>query len=253
MTIAGCTPAATLHDGNMPRPTRLIVAVLTALFLAGCDISISFGPPSDEDVGTPAPLPSGVLPPTEARFVLESLTIAEAGPMDGYERSCAEGDACVFGPAWADVDRNGCDTRNDILRRDLIGDVAREGTHGCVIEYGILYDPYTGQMVEFERGPDSDEVQIDHVVALADAWRSGAASWPQEQRQWFANDPRNLRATIGEINQEKGDSGPAEWRPPNEEYWCEYAATYVTVKFEYRLTVTPEDADALADMLADCA
>ena len=118
----------------------------------------------------------------------------------------------MFGPAWADVDRNGCDQRNDVLHRDLTEVQVREGTHECVVVAGVLDDPYTGATWSFEKA-DAAEVPIDHVVPLAAAWVQGAAAWPTEQRQAFANDLNNLMATTRAENSAKGDSTADEWVP----------------------------------------
>ncbi|AIT60910.1 HNH endonuclease family protein [Corynebacterium doosanense] len=167
----------------------------------------------------------------------------------------AEYDRGAFGKAWSDDvtvagGHNGCDTRNDILRRDLIDPQIRPGTFGCLVESGELEDPYTGQLVHFERG--DREVEIDHVVALADAWRSGAAAWTPELRRDFANDPRNLLATAAQVNQDKGADTASEWLPPAADFRCDYVRTRVEVKRAYGLTVTQAEHDALASVLAGC-
>jgi hypothetical protein len=119
---------------------------------------------------------------------------------------------------------------------------------------GILDDPYTGTAVEFQRGPNSsDAVQIDHVVALSDAWQTGAAELDDLTRRNFANDPTNLRATVGWVNQEKGDSDAASWLPPNRAYRCTFVSRIVEVKTAYRLWVTQAEHDAIARVLStDC-
>lgn len=136
-----------------------------------------------------------------------------------------------FGPAWADVDGNGCDTRNDILARDL--DEVVVASNGCTVLSGVLTsDPYTGKTVRFTRGARSSmKVPVDHVVPLKWAWEHGADEWTNEEREAFANDPLNLVATTREANSAKSASGPDEWLPDvdREGYidrFCEVATTY---------------------------
>lgn len=158
----------------------------------------------------------------------------------------------AFGERWADVDGNGCDTRNDVLRRDLTQVVLRDG-NGCKVLSGMLLDPYTGATVAFVSGEDTSPlVPIDHVVALAWAWRHGADGWTAAERLAFANDPRNLLATTKDVNQDKSDSGPAEWLPPDAAARCDYAEQYIAVIVAWRLTVDAADRAALAGVLQDC-
>lgn len=189
--------------------------------------------------------------PVDARALLDTLPIKGRAPKTGYERS-------LFGDAWTDDvtvadGHNGCDTRNDILRRDLVDIVLKPGSHGCAVLSGVLNDPYTGTSVAFQRGPGtSAQVQIDHIVALSDAWQKGAAQWDEWTRRNFANDPRNLQATLGWINQQKGDGDAATWLPPNTGYRCAYVSRIVDVKAAYGLWVTQAEHDAIARVLADC-
>lgn len=188
-------------------------------------------------------------PSDGARTVLETLnTLPVAGwaPDAGYNRD-------EFGPRWADVDRNGCDTRNDILTRDLVDETFKDGTNGCVVLTGTLTDPYTGQDIGFVRGESTSSlVQIDHVVPLAAAWRTGAKEWTAEVRTQFANDPVNLLAVDGPTNGSKSDSDAANWLPPNEAFRCEYVALQVQVKADYGLWVTPAEKTAMTDVLGSC-
>lgn len=159
-----------------------------------------------------------------------------------------------FGPRWSDVDRNGCDTRNDILARDLTEVTFRSGTHDCVVETGTLDDPYTGQVISFQRGDKtSSAVQIDHVVALADAWRSGAHAWSATQREQFANDPLNLLAVDGPANQQKSALAADEWLPARVDFQCEFVARQIAVKSKWDLSVTDTERNALAEILVGCA
>jgi len=152
-----------------------------------------------------------------------------------------------------DTDRNGCDTRNDILARDLTGETLKPGTHDCVVLSGTLADPYSGRTIAFQRGQDTSEaVQIDHVVALSDAWQKGAQQWTPEQRTGFANDPLNLLAVDGPLNQQKSDGDAATWLPPNRAYRCEYVARQVAVKVAYDLWMTSAERDAIVTVLNTC-
>jgi len=166
--------------------------------------------------------------------------------MTGYSRT-------EFGPAWTDVNRNGCDTRNDILRRDLAPVTVRAGTNGCLVVAGTLTDPYTGAAITFTRGVGtSTAVQIDHVVALGDAWQKGAQAWTTVERTAFANDPLNLLAVKGSVNESKGDGDTATWLPPNKAIRCVYVARQVSVKAKYRLWATAAERTAMEQVLSGC-
>ncbi len=183
---------------------------------------------------------------SKARQVLASLPIKGRAPKTGYSRD-------QFGPAWADVDHNGCDTRNDMLRRDLTALALKPGTRDCVVLSGVLADPYTAAGINFLRGnATSTAVQIDHVVALSDAWQKGAQQLSAEQRLSFANDPLNLLAVDGPANLSKSDGDAATWLPPNKSYRCDYVARQISVKSSYGLWVTQGEHDAMARVLSDC-
>ena len=182
----------------------------------------------------------------EAAETLETLAVKGRAPRTGYDRD-------QFGPAWADVDHNGCDTRNDILERDLSDVTHRPGTQDCIVTSGVLQDPFTGAEIQFVRGQDtSSAVQIDHVVALSDAWQKGAQQLNEETRRQFANDPLNLLAVDGPSNSQKGDGDAATWLPPNKSYRCEYVARQIAVKARYALWVTPAEKDAMHEVLGTC-
>lgn len=189
---------------------------------------------------------SAAEPSGTALAALAALPVKGRAPMTGYSRS-------LFGQTWADVDRNGCDTRNDILGRDLSAISYRSGTHDCVVSTGTLSDPYTRTLIPFTRGQrTSNAVQIDHVVALGDAWQTGAQQLSLETRTELANDPLNLLAVDGPTNQRKGDGDAATWLPPNKAFRCQYVARQVAVKEKYRLWVTPAEHDAIARILSTC-
>ena len=176
--------------------------------------------------------------------MLSTLAVKGRGPKTGYARE-------QFGPAWADVDRNGCDTRDDVLNRDLVAKEWRPGTHGCVVVAGVVHDPYTGRRLVFAKA-DAAAVQIDHVVALSDAWQKGAAQWDATRRRVFANDPLNLLAVDGPTNAQKSDGDAATWLPPQRSYRCRFVARQVAVKAKWRLSVTQAEHDAIARVLARC-
>ena len=196
-------------------------------------------------------VPAGTLAPAAASAALGTHAVAGKGSLDGYVRDCGAGAGCVFGPAWADVDHDGCDQRDDVLHRDLTGVQVRAGTHGCVVVAGTFDDPYTGATVRFAKS-DAGEVPIDHVVPLAAAWTQGAARWTADEREAFANDLGNLLTTTRAVNSAKGDATAEEWVPPDSAYRCSYATVVITVKQRYRLSVTSAEAAALSGLLATC-
>ncbi|MCW2682830.1 MAG: hypothetical protein JWP33_743 [Blastococcus sp.] len=236
----------------MPR-SAVVVLLAVLLALTGCEVEwqIGAGPPEPAASVGQSSVPAGTLDPAGASAALAGLPVAGKTSLDGYERGCGADEGCVFGPAWADVDRNGCDQRNDVLRRDLAGIEVREGTQDCVVVAGVLDDPYTGEIVPFAKA-DAGLVPIDHVVPLAAAWVQGAAAWPAEQRQAFANDLNNLMATTRSENSAKGDSTADEWVPSDPEYGCSYATVVITVKDRYALAVSPAEEKALESLLATC-
>jgi hypothetical protein len=213
----------------------VVTSLLFAGTLAGCDAAAQASPSSANPEEAAAAL---------AR--LETIPVKGRAPKTGYSRD-------EFGPAWADVDRNGCDTRNDILARDLEDETFKPGTRNCVVATGTLADQYTGTTISFVRGQDtSTAVQIDHIVALSDAWQKGARQLSDEDRRQLANDPLNLMAADGPTNSAKGDKDAATWLPPNKAFRCEYVARQTSVKAKYRLWVTPAERDAIAGILAGC-
>ncbi|WP_278314951.1 GmrSD restriction endonuclease domain-containing protein [Lolliginicoccus levis] len=181
---------------------------------------------------------------------LASLEVKGRAPKTGYDRD-------LFGPSWTDdvsveAGRNGCDTRNDILRRDLDNIIIKYNSNGCAVQSGTLDGPYTGQAISFERGGDTTDVHIDHVVALSDAWQKGAQQWSPSTRQDFANDPRNLLAVDGGANMQKSDGDAATWLPANKAFRCTMVAMQVNVKANYGLWVTQAEHDAIERVLDSC-
>ncbi|MFC7672177.1 HNH endonuclease family protein [Mycolicibacterium sp. GCM10028919] len=165
----------------------------------------------------------------------------------------------AFGESWTDDTsapggRNGCDTRNDILDRDLI-----EKTYVSIkrcptaVATGVLHDPYSNVVIDFTRGNQvGAAVQIDHLVPLALAWDLGAFAWPEDLRERFANDPANLIAVAGPVNQDKGDAEPADWMPPNRAFWCQYSVQFAEVLRGYALPIDQRSAVVLRDGAATC-
>jgi Protein of unknown function (DUF1524) len=216
-----------------------VVAILAAtasgvvLLAGGC------GSPAADATQAIARAPTG-----SALAALGQLAVRGRAPKTGYSRA-------AFGPAWADVDGNGCDTRDDILRRDLTGIEVRARTRGCVVVAGQLADPYTGRRIEFSKSAAA-RVQIDHVVALSDGWQTGSQSWTSATREQFANDPLELLAVDGQANQDKGDADAATWLPPNKAFRCAYVSRQVAVKVRYHLWVTAAERAAIARVLQKC-
>lgn len=176
---------------------------------------------------------------------LGKLKVKGKAPKTGYDREEK------FGRSWIDVDQNGCDTRNDVLARDL-EDITLDDDE-CTILGGVLDDPYTGKTINFTRGQDtSSEVQIDHRVALMNAWQTGAQQISQSQREALANDPENLASVDGRANSQKSDGDTATWLPSNKDYRCQYVESQVSVKIKYDLWVTPAEKDAMSRELSKC-
>ena len=217
-----------------------MMSVLSGLLAVGLVVGLSVGsalavePTDNTGAGQSA---------TQA---LDSLEVKGRAPKTGYKRD-------QFGAAWADVDHNGCDTRNDILNRDLTNKTYKAGTHNCVVTSGRLVDPYTAALIDFVRGQStSAAVQIDHVVALSDAWQKGAQKLSQTKRTELANDPYNLLAVQGKANQKKSDGDAATWLPSNKSFRCEYVARQIGVKHKYSLWITQAEKEAISKVLSSC-
>ena len=188
-----------------------------------------------------APVKTSKVSPVIA--VLNKLAVKGRAPKTGYDRS-------LFGDGWGDLGY--CDLRNYVLNRDLTNITWRAG-EDCIVATGTLRDPYTGKTINFVRGVSTSlKVQIDHVVAVSDAWQKGAQKWTSTKRVAFYNDPLNLLAVDGPTNSAKGDSDAASWLPPNKSYRCAYVARQVAVKNKYGLWVTSAEKSAIAGILAAC-
>jgi hypothetical protein len=179
-----------------------------------------------------------------ASYALAHLSVKGRSPMTGYDRD-------RFGYAWLDADRNGCDTRSDLLGMYLTRKHYRPGTNGCVVESGEEIDDYTGLRLVYVRGA-TDNIDIDHVVSLGNAWVTGAARWDIKERAALANDPLNLLPVDASANRQKGDGDAATWLPPRRAFRCAYVARQITVKKKYGLWVTAPEKAAMARILATC-
>ncbi|MCA1005082.1 DUF1524 domain-containing protein [Rhodococcus hoagii] len=232
-------------------------ATVAVLFAGGCTAAAQ---PSSGSSSDPAQVVGEqtvgetVLDPVAADGALAGLAalpIRERAPKNGYDRS-------LFGQAWTDNvtiagGHNGCDTRNDILQRDLVYITTDPMSRDCTVLSGTLDDVYTGKTIRFVRGVEtSSAVQIDHVVALSDAWQKGAQQLDEATRRNLANDPRNLQAVDGPTNQGKSDADASAWLPPNLAYRCTYVTRQIEVKAAYRLWVTQAEHDAMARELSSC-
>lgn len=247
-------PVSTVRSMT-PLP-RFAAAALATILLAGCAGSTAPDPVAAPEAGAPAAAvaPADPIPGVEhasgiagtAAAALEAIPVKGRAPKTGYDRD-------LFGAGWLDPDRNGCDTRNDILRTQLSDVTVKPGTQDCVVLSGTLADPFSGSTIAFVRGQDtSTAVQIDHVVPLSDAWQKGAQQWAPDLRAPFANDPLNLLAVDGPLNGQKSDGDAATWLPPAKEFRCEYVARQVAVKAKWGLWVTQAEKDAIGAVLATC-
>ncbi|MGW0468361.1 HNH endonuclease family protein [Streptomyces sp. NPDC003027] len=214
-----------------PRAPLPLGALAAVLLVSGCTDTAT------EDGTGGAPVGRG-----SALAAVDTLTVKGRAPRTGYDRE-------KFGNAWADVDGNGCGTRDDILKRDLADVRFKDGR--CKVVSGVLADdPYTGRRVDFVRG--RSRVDIDHLVALSDAWQKGAQQWDADKRRRFANDPLNLLAVDAGANRRKSDGDAATWLPQNKAYRCTYVAGQVAVKKKYGVWVTRGERDAMKRVLAGC-
>lgn len=187
--------------------------------------------------------PTAMAQENNALEAVSTLTVRQTDSVSGYDRD-------LFQWNKFDEDGDGCDTRNDILARDL-DDISKQDK--CVVFSGILDDPYTGDRIDFQRGQStSSKVQIDHIVALSDAWNSGASHWNESKLRAFGNDPYNLAAVDGTANTQKSNSSADEWLPANAAARCLYVATQVGVKEHYALTVTQTEAQKMREVLGSC-
>ena len=175
-----------------------------------------------------------------AMDVLERLEVKGRAPKTGYSRE-------QFYDGWPDV--NGCSLRQRILKREM-GDSAV--LEGCIVVAGEFDEPYTGEHMVLENKNEVSKIQIDHVVALSDAWQKGAQYKEYEVRNAIATDPLNLLAVEGEANMQKSDGDAATWLPKNKRFRCQYVARQVSVKYKYGLWVTQAEKEAISRVLTNC-
>lgn len=243
MPHSPCRPASTRSRRSRRRPVTALMVILPLLALIW---AIMVGVPGLVPGETSVPFRGGSATTAtgDAADLLATLPVQGKAAKTGYDRTGK------FGSAWRDVDDNGCDTRNDILARDLTETVTDET---CRVQSGELLAPYTGETVAFERGETSSMlVQIDHLVALSNAWQTGAQQLDQDARIALANDPLNLLASDGTSNSQKGDGDAATWLPAQKSFRCEYVARQISVKAAYDLWVAPAEHDAMARVLVTC-
>ena len=221
------------------RKQRILVVCITALLIGGWGVWSDW---QSRQSAQRAVLPAS----TSANLASNALTklpVKGRAPKTGYSRN-------QFGGDWATS--GGCDTREHILARDLTNIRLRSETD-CTVLSGALNDPYTGKTINFTRGPSSSSaVQIDHVVAIGDAWQKGAQQLSYDMRVQLYNDPLELLAVDGPSNEQKGDGDAATWLPPNKSYRCRYVARQIAVKIKYHLWVTAAEHDAMQRILTTC-
>lgn len=178
-----------------------------------------------------------------ATTILEQLEIKGRAPKTGYERT-------KFYSGWPNID--GCSLRQRIIKREL-GDSAVLADDQCTVVSGEFDEPYTGShLVFYQKSDFSSGIQIDHVVALSDAWQKGAQYFDEEVRYQIATDPLNLLAVDSKANQSKSDGDAATWLPSNKAFRCQYIARQISVKYKYSLWVTQAEHDAMANVLQTC-
>jgi hypothetical protein len=242
------TPVTPARFPRLRRAVSMADNVLLAVVVAGGGawgyraLTDKPEPPVPVERGLPPASTSEGFEPLE---VLATLDVKGRAPKTGYDRK-------YFGVGAIDYDKNGCDYRNDTLRRDLQSQVLRPGEPVCVVESGTLLDPYTGDQVSFVRGANPSPIEIDHLVALSDAWQKGAQQWSEGKLLQFGNDPRNLVATSRQANQAKKDHDAASWLPPNKAFRCTYVTRQIEVKATYGLWVTAAERETMEAVLAGC-
>jgi hypothetical protein len=219
-----------------------VVALIAPVGLAGPAAAL----PAAAPAAVPARAAERMATAPLAVDVLAGLPVKGRAPKTDYRRA-------LYGDGWSDADGDGCWTREEILQRDLTKKTYRKSGRCLVIVTGVLKDPYTGRTLAFRRGSTTSSlVQIDHVVALMDSWQKGGRQLTPARRAQFANDPMNLLAVEGKVNQGKGASDAATWLPPSTAYRCSYVARQVAVKARYSLWVTAAEKAAIARILTGC-
>ena len=267
--VSGASPGGCIKGKfvwNAPFPV-LFIAGLLALLVAGCALeppSPGPGPggktantltPAGREPSTPVP-PATVPDPTTAVSGAGEASTLQTGEWS-FELAVREVPSGLPSydrgdwPHWSDEDRDCQDTRQEALIAESEIPVSYKTENRCRVESGIWKDPYTNLTVH-----DPGDLDVDHLVPLANAHRSGAWAWSREQKKAYANDlsnPEHLLAVTASANRSKGRKGPEEWRPDNEGYWCEYARDWAGIKIRWNLSVTPEELDALQEMASTCS
>lgn len=229
-------------DNMTLRKRRVIGLMLVAAGIAVAVFQLQIAPQLQRQ-NTAQATPTANQATTEplALTILDTLQVKGRAPKTGYTRA-------QFGDGWSKV--GNCDTRNIILHRDLKTVVV---SGDCKVMSGSLDDPYTGKTILFTRGEQtSDDIQIDHVVALSNAWQTGAQQLTPAERIALANDPLELVAVDGPANQAKGDGDAATWLPPYKPFRCQYVARQIAVKSKYKLWITQAESDAMRRVLGVC-
>lgn len=172
---------------------------------------------------------------SDAQALVDQLTVAPEGSGAGYDRDLFD--------HWIDVDHDGCHTRCEVLEAEKRYDLPGLPQGGWL----SIYDGYSTD--------DASELDVDHVVALSEAWRSGADRWDANRRRAFANDldePDALIAVTASTNRSKSDRDPASWQPPNSGAWCQFGLGWVRVKIKWELTADDAEVRALRNILRGC-
>jgi hypothetical protein len=233
LSLSACKP-----EVNNTPPVEPPSASSTASASASATTAPSESAAPSIAVGEPNPSAPGT-----ALATLETLKVADFSSNGTYKRD-------AFGEAWADVDKNNCDTRNDILKRDIKGATVDSK---CLVQKGAFNDPYTGKVINFDRSKGGGGgIDIDHIIPLSLAWKTGASEWDASKRLSFANDPLNLMASDSSENRKKGDKDASAYLPPNAGFHCEYVARQVTVRAKYGTWITPAEKKAIYTVLQTC-
>ena len=217
----------------------IIIAIVAGVFVASNENFWQMqSPNTQQTLGVQATKPAS----GQAAAILNTLAVKGRAPKTNYSRD-------QFGGEWTDIDGT-CDARNVILHRDLV-DVKMNAK--CQVVSGVLHDPYTGKTINFVRGAStSSAIQIDHVVAVSDAWQTGAQQLTLNERKAMYVDPLELLAVDGPANNQKSDGDAATWLPPNKAFRCQYVARQIAVKAKYHLWVTSAEKQAIVTILSNC-
>jgi hypothetical protein len=222
--------------------TNQIIGVVLGLLMAGSSAGIvAIDSPDGEPSPTTASPTTGEEIPSPIRAQLDQLVVEPESAAPAYQRR--------FFRHWVDADADGCDTREEVLIAESLQETTTDPTD-CSVESGEWFSLYDGLMIA-----DAGDLDIDHVVALGEAWRSGADAWDSERRRAYANDLDEsvaLIAVSAATNRSKGDKDPARWRPPDVTSWCVYATAWITVKVRWKLSADANEVEALRDMLGTC-